>query len=144
LMGVENGERRLSFIEKLKYAFAIGFEPPKLTDEDRVAIKRVGDSVSRRRMEIPAIISLESLRPMNFLASQVMVMLRPFVDMIADDTFFVACQTAFEKRESVGFLIEYLEDRLNKRKLNEKAGLRVISPDTDKASEGERGVDGKI
>ncbi len=139
---VENGEKRKSFIDKLKYAFAIGYEPPRLSEEDKSAITYLAELICKRRLEVPAIMALESLRPMNFLASQVMVMLQPFVGMLTDDAFFVSCQTAFEKRDSVGFLIEYLEDRLNERKLGEKSGLRAITPDAEKSSDDERGVDG--
>jgi hypothetical protein len=127
---------RKSFIERLKYAFAIGHEPPQLTDDDKVSIMSIGDSICRRRMDVPAIMALETLRPMNFLASQVMVMLQPFVGFLTDDTFFVSCQAAFEKRESVGFLIEYLEDKLNERKLAEKVGISAVVPGDDESSEG--------
>ena len=130
----ENG--RKSFMDELRYAFGIGYAPPALTDEDKGAIMRIADSICRRRMEVPAIMALESLRPMNFLASQVMVMLQPFIGVFTDDTFFVLCQTAFEKRESVGFLIDYLEDKLNDRKLGERAGVSAVVPGDGESPDG--------
>lgn len=129
---------KAGFIEKLRYAFGIGYEEPGLSEIDKSAICRFGGLIVSRRMEIPAIMALESLRPMNFLASQVMVMMKPFVGFVTDDTFYGECQQAFEKRESVSFLIEYLEDRLNERQLAEKAGLSAIGASKES---GERGVD---
>lgn len=129
---------KTGFMEKLKYAFGIGYEEPGLGEVDKAAIMRFGDLIVSRRMEIPAIMALESLRPINFLASQVMVMLKPFVGFVTDDTFYGECQSAFEKRESVGFMIEYLEDRLNERQLAEKAGLSALRASNES---GESGVD---
>jgi len=133
-------EKKMSFVEKLKHAFGIGYEEPLLEKSDEEAIMRVGDLIVHRRLEVPAIMALESLRPMNFLASQVMVMLQPFLGFVTDDSFFVSCQAAFEKRDSVNFLIEYLEDRLNDRKRSEKVGLSAV--DNEKRND-ERGVDGE-
>ncbi|MEP0814090.1 MAG: hypothetical protein HRF49_05435 [bacterium] len=128
-MSAAGTKKRASWIEGFKYAFGIGYAEPPLSESDEAALMRVGDLVVSRRMEVPAIMALESLRPMNFLGSQVMVMLKPFVGIITDDTFWVSVQEAFEKRASVNFLIEYIEERMNERKRAERAPLENTNGD---------------
>ena len=128
-MTVGSGKERKPWIDRLKYAFGIGYEEPELSDADKSALMRVADLIAARRLEVPAIMALESLRPLNFLGSQVMVTIRPFVGFVTDETFFVLVQEALEKRSSVEFLIEYIEDRMNERKSKELSAVKGAGSD---------------
>ncbi|MCL1827811.1 MAG: hypothetical protein FWG20_07250, partial [Candidatus Cloacimonetes bacterium] len=49
-------------------------------------IEKVAMFFAKRRMGAPAILFIESIRPINFLASQVMIFLAPFVNVIFSGT----------------------------------------------------------
>ena len=54
-------------------------EPRELSAEDRALLERVAARVVELRMEVPAILTLETLSPMSLVAGQAMVFFEPFV-----------------------------------------------------------------
>ena len=71
------------FIEGLKHAFALG-PPVEAATTLPPCLERLAQRVVDRRLEMPAIVVLETLTPLNFLAAQgaaaVLPLLSPFVD----------------------------------------------------------------
>ncbi len=55
-------------IDGFKHAFEANGE--KFTGSDIVLIKKLADFVVRRNMSVPAVMFLESVRPLNFVGSQ--------------------------------------------------------------------------
>jgi hypothetical protein len=91
-----------------------------LSEADRELLGRVALAVARRRMIAPAIVFLESLRPLSYLGSQAMLFLRPFLkdigslflrektpDVLAEQYERVAA--ILERREGVEALLRALE-----------------------------------
>jgi hypothetical protein len=91
-----------------KHAFAIGVKE-ELTPEERAVIEKVAARIRARGLELPAVVFLESTRPLNMLGSQIMVGLQPFVDLVASTADYDALASALEKRVSIDILMRLLE-----------------------------------
>lgn len=66
--------------------------------QEEALLAKLAGFVVRRRLTAPAILMLEMHRPLNFVASQVLVMFEPFL-------------TFFFRPEEIQALIRILEDR---------------------------------
>ena len=51
-------------------------------EEDEVLLLKVAERVARLHMEMPAVLFLESVRPLSFVGSQAMVFFQPFAQAI--------------------------------------------------------------
>ena len=72
-------------------------------------IHRFATWIVRRRMTTPAILFLESVRPMNYVGSQVMVFFQPTVQAFFKVPEWDEIRRILEKRESVGYLVDLIE-----------------------------------
>mgnify|MGYP001619455196 CR=1 FL=1 len=93
------------------HAFACGGGPDELLEADRAILARVSEQVVKRRMATPAILFLESMRPLNFVGSQVMHFLKPFLTLVFTETDITHLAQALEKRASVPFLVDIIEQQ---------------------------------
>ena len=96
------------FKDGFKHAFAIGVEE-ELTDEEHKVLEKITNKVKKKRLVLPAVIFLESTRPLNLLGSQVLVGLKPFVELVTDTADYDTLTTALEKRVSIDTMIGLLE-----------------------------------
>ena len=95
----------------LKHAFAI--EPPgpaEPTPEQAVVIDRLCADIVRRGLTTPALVTLESFRPMNYVGAQVMHGFAPFVAALASTESYNQVAAFLEKRGSVDYLLHRLEE----------------------------------
>ena len=53
-------------------------EDKALTPEEQELLNRVAAKIVQKQMTVPAILFLESVKPLNWIGSQVMVFLDPF------------------------------------------------------------------
>ena len=110
----------MSTVERLKswaaHAFAIDHDQgDSFDDEERRLVDRLADFVVERRLTTPALMLLESGRPLNFVGSQLLVFLSPFVTMIFAAQEYDRFVRMLENRQSVDLLIESIERRENDR-----------------------------
>lgn len=93
-----------------KHAFAIGKPGPLvLTPRQAEIIEMLAAKVVEWKMSIPAILFLESVKPLNYVGSQVLVFFSPIVNSlftIKDYEEFVALM---EQRGSVEVLLQRIE-----------------------------------
>ncbi len=85
-------------------------------DEKDKFLEKLSEDIVQRRLGIPAIIFLESIKPLSFVGSQIMVMMNPFVQAIFNTKNFWMLTLILEKRENVECLIEKIERRLDEQK----------------------------
>lgn len=83
-------------------------------------IGKVAEKIVRYGMGVPAIFFLEMHKPLNFLASQSMVVLEPFVRLIFDTADYMRFALIMERRENVERLIQEIERLEYERKRREK------------------------
>ena len=84
--------------------------PEEERAQERAVLARLGDEVVRRRMTMPAIFLLESMRPLTFLASQGLIFFEPIVKTILNIKDYDTFARAVERRDNVEWLIQYMED----------------------------------
>jgi len=98
----------------LRHAFALDGPLGPLTEADRELLARLASFVVKRRMAGPAILFLESLRPLNYVGSQAMVFLRPFIAQALGEKDYGRLAEALERREGIGALLDAIESAANR------------------------------
>jgi len=82
-----------------------------LTPEDLALLERVADRVVALRLEVPAILTLESARPISVLAGQAMVFFEPMVQALFRLTDYRRFASLAERREALEALTRMIEAR---------------------------------
>ena len=98
------------FSKEFNHAFSIEKRDDELSDDEDVKLlTKLANGITNRKMSAPAILFLETLRPMSYLGSQAMAFFKPFCTMIFRKTEYEEILKVLEKRESVTKLIQLLE-----------------------------------
>ena len=107
--------KRVSVWEKLgralSHAFALPARSAPLTAEDRALLEHIAQRLAQRRLEAPAVLFLESVGPLNFIGSQVLHGLRPFLELVCDPTELERLAVLLERRDSLEQLTALLSHR---------------------------------
>lgn len=83
-----------------------------LSDDDRAFLDQLADGITNRRLTAAVLFFLESMKPLNFVASQALVVLRPIVQIIwSDPVKFDRVQRLLEQRGGIELLLRRLEAR---------------------------------
>jgi hypothetical protein len=86
-------------------------EAPPLAAEDLALLERVAGRVVELRLEVPAILTLESVRPLSFVASQAMIFFQPLVQALLRWTDYQRFAALAERREALEALTALIERR---------------------------------
>lgn len=78
--------------------------------EQRELLEKVAMQVVKRRLTVPAILFLEMCKPLNFLGSQALIALNPFVQAIIKTTEYQKFALIIEKDANVELLIRLIEE----------------------------------
>ena len=89
----------------------MAFEAPPLAAEDLALLGRVAARVVELRLEVPAILTLESVRPLSFVASQAMIFFQPLVQALLRWTDYQRFAALAERREALEALTALIERR---------------------------------
>ena len=79
-------------------------------DEEEAVLRKLARKVVEKGMTVPAIVFLESVKPLNFIGSQVLIFFEPIVQTIFNFKDYNAFRSALEKRESIEFIITCIEE----------------------------------
>jgi hypothetical protein len=93
-------------------------EAKELTPEELDLLNRVAAKIVHRQMVVPAIMFLESVKPLNWIGSQVMVFLDPFVSAIVGEKSKILfnykdynlLRQMMERRENTERLLQKIEE----------------------------------
>jgi hypothetical protein len=96
------------FIEGLKHAFALGPAPKNETPLPD-SLERLAQAVVRRKLEMPAMIMLETLTPLNFLAFQTALAVSPLLSTFLDVKDIDEAAKALEDRKTLRRLANRIE-----------------------------------
>ena len=99
--------RRL--VDGWRNAFAVAGPHGPVTDEDRELLDRLARKVVARKMTMPAVLFLQSVRPLNAIGSQAMVFLRPFLTGLFKPDEYDRTAAILERREGIGALVDAIE-----------------------------------
>ncbi len=98
------------------WAHAFAVDGDRGFDEgDRALIDRLAAFVVRRRMTAPALMLLESGRPLNFIGSQLLAFLAPFVTTVFSEQEYNRFTGILERRGSIDLIIERIEEAEGRR-----------------------------
>ncbi len=85
-----------------------------LNCEEKKLIDKIAGKVVSLRMTAPAVFMLESMKPLNFIGSQFMLVFSPFVTILFPSyADLEVMQKLLEKRGSVEMIIRAIEAREN-------------------------------
>jgi hypothetical protein len=88
---------------------------PELTAADRALMAKLGAWLAERRLETPAILFLESVRPLSFVGAQGLYFLEPFARAIFDVTEYERLARLLERRSNLELLVRAVEDAADAR-----------------------------
>ena len=98
--------------EALRHAFAVEAPgPATLTDAEAAVVDRIAEEIVRRGMVAPALLALESCRPLNAIGANAMHALTPFVSAVTDPASFTTLAALLERRGSVEAICLVIEAR---------------------------------
>ena len=87
----------------------------ELAPEDRVLLERLAQRVVDLRLETPAILTLESTRPLSVLAGQAMLFFEPFAQALFRYPDYRRLAALVERRDAMELLTRLIEERAEAR-----------------------------
>jgi len=81
-----------------------------LPEEQEAVFDKLAKWVVRKGMTVPAIMALESVKPLNYVSSQAMVFFEPIFQAIFNMREYNVVREALEQRESIEILILRIEE----------------------------------
>jgi hypothetical protein len=94
-----------------KHAFAIEPDGPiEPTEAQRAILERLCRLVVARGMATPALVFLETVRPLNYVSSQVLQFFNPVLTLVADPAACRDLAEFLEHRGSVDYLCRRIEE----------------------------------
>ena len=89
-----------------RHAFSLDVSNKPLTDVEKALVDRLAKFTVDRGLGVPAIMLLESCRPLNFIGSQLVAFFSPFLSLIFSSEECDSVVRLLERRESIDHLID--------------------------------------
>jgi hypothetical protein len=86
-------------------------DPPPLSAEDEALLDRLAARVVELHMEIPAILALETSKPMTVVASQALIFFEPMIQSLFRFTDYRRFTALIERRDVMESIIRRIETR---------------------------------
>ena len=93
------------------HAFAVQGPDPEFGPSDRELVDRLAGLVVQRRLTAPALMLLETGRPLNFLGSQLLVFLSPLLKFVFAPAEYDRFVQILEKRSSIDLIVDAIAAR---------------------------------
>ncbi len=77
-------------------------------DENRI-LEKLAKKVVEKGMAVPAILFLESVKPLNYIGSQTMVFFEPIIQTVFNFKDYDTLRMSLEKRETIEILLQKIE-----------------------------------
>jgi hypothetical protein len=103
-------------------------EAPALTAEELALLERVAGRVVELGLELPAILTLESVRPLSFVAGQAMVFFQPLAEALLRFGDYRRFAALVERRDALEALTSLIERRADEAHAARKAARRGRKP----------------
>jgi hypothetical protein len=84
-------------------------EENPLPEEEEAVLEKLARKTVERRMTVPAIMFLESVKPLNYIGSQALVFFEPIVQTVFNFKDYDTFRLALEKRQTLEILIQKIE-----------------------------------
>ncbi|MCF7802931.1 MAG: hypothetical protein K9N46_07615 [Candidatus Marinimicrobia bacterium] len=83
----------------------------EVTAHQQKLVDTVAEKVVKYKMTVPMLLFLESVRPLNFIGSQAMLMFHPFLNVFFNAADIDAFRKFLEKRENLEYLMRAIEEK---------------------------------
>jgi hypothetical protein len=93
-----------------------GADGLELGPEDEALLRGLARRVAHYQMEVPAVLFLESIRPLNFVGSQALAFFEPMVLALFHWPGYERFTRLMQHRENVQRLTRYIEEEADRRK----------------------------
>lgn len=84
-------------------------EKDPLPEEEHAVLEKVARKVVDKGMTVPAILFLESVKPLNFIGAQALIFFEPIVQSVFNIRDYDTFRSALEKRPSIEIIIQKIE-----------------------------------
>ncbi len=91
-----------------------------MTAEDLAFLDRLSQWIAERRMATPAVLFLESVKPMSFVGSQAMVFFEPMVKALFTGHGYTRFAALMEHRENMEVFLQRIEAADRNRQEDER------------------------
>jgi hypothetical protein len=95
-------------------------KPIKITEEQEKLLRRIAYEIALRGMTAPTIFFLESVQPLNYIASQFMAYVEPFLTFIIPRDAYNDIQQLLEQRKGIEYFLTIMEDEEYKKQEHDK------------------------
>ena len=96
--------------DSIKHAFALGKKEDFTPNEKQIqVVDRVCREVVKRQLAMPAILLLETFRPLNYIGSQVMHFFQPIISSVLSIDGYTDFTELLEQRGSVDYICERIK-----------------------------------
>ncbi len=95
-------------------------KPVKITEKQEELLKKIAYEIAVRGMTAPTIFFLESVQPLNYIASQFMAYVEPFLTFILPREAYNDIQQVLEQRKGIDYFLTILEDEEFKKQEHDK------------------------
>jgi ASC-1-like (ASCH) protein len=86
-----------------------GEEKQELSEHEGELLDKVARKVVHWKMSVPAIIALESVKPLNYIGSQAMVFFEPIVQAVFNFKEYDTFRMMMERRDTIEHLLQRME-----------------------------------
>ena len=93
----------------LRHAFALESPHGPLKAEDHELMARLAQKIVSRELSTPAVMFLQSVRPLSCISSQAMVFLRPFLTPLFNRADYDRVVAILDRRDGIAVLIDAIE-----------------------------------
>ena len=85
----------------------------QLSEEERTMLDKLADGITRRRLTSAALFFFESMKPLGYISSQMLLFFRPIVEtMWPNPVTYDQVAKVLERRGSIELLLRRLEARI--------------------------------
>ena len=93
----------------MRHAFSLDSPHGPLTEEDHALLAKLAGGIVRRRMGLPAVLLVQSVKPLNTLGNQAMVFLKPFLSALFKKGDYDRATEILDRREGLEALLAAIE-----------------------------------
>ncbi|MBN2788752.1 MAG: hypothetical protein JXR69_01020 [Candidatus Delongbacteria bacterium] len=92
----------------------------KVTEEQKILLQKIAKAIASKGMSAPTIFFLESVQPLNFIGSQIMAYLEPFLTFFIPRDAYNDIQQILEQRKGIDYFLSILEEEEFKKQKHDK------------------------
>ena len=110
-------------------------KPDALPPEDQAVFDRLARWIVERRLETPALLFLESSRPLSFVGSQAMHFFHPLASVLFTGPDYGRLARLLEDRENLSILLATIEGEADRREAEARARRAARRSDEERKPE---------